>query len=77
MADSKDSGRKPPPPANGTKPAGGTTGMGGPSERPRPPMQTFTRVQSNDSDPFGRRKGPNTGNSKSRPPAPMKGQGET
>ena len=77
MADNKDGGNKPPPPAEGVKPAGGTTGMGGTSERPRPPMQTFTRVQSNDSDPFARQKVPNTGSPKLKPPTPRKGPGKT
>jgi len=61
MVDSKDSGSKPPPVpphAAAAKPAGGTTGMGGPSQRPRPPMQSFTHVQSSDSDPFARPRGP-------------------
>lgn len=71
MADGKDGGGKPPPAAP-AKPAGGTTGMGGPPERPRPPMQTFTRVQSNDSDPFARRRGPITGGPKSTPVPPAK-----
>lgn len=80
MADGKDSGSKPPPaspPAVAAKPAGGTTGMGGASPRPWPPMQDFTRVQSNDSDPFARPKGSDTGNSKSRPSTPTKGPGKT
>ena len=67
MTDNKDGNSKPPPAAT-VKPVGGTTGMGGPSERTRPPMQTFTRAQSNDSDPFARQRVPNTGNPKLKPP---------
>ena len=58
--------------ADGVKPGGGTTGMGGPSERPQPPMQTFTRVQNNESDSFVRREGPSTSNPKSSSPTPGK-----